>query len=180
MNNLRQEFESLKAELDERLQKFAEKLEEAEAEENNSKSIHIEAMQKGYEQLKTGATYYQVDEYGYVQAINFNSDNPYHNILIDRFKAFLSMDIAEIFSKRTSLMAQLFYFKSIYDEDFVPDWTNWNQRKYTITYDSNELQWTTTFLRCRDIPGVIYFSSESIAQKCCDWLTERGVTPNGI
>lgn len=178
MNNLRQEFESLKAELDERLQKFAEKLEEAE--ENKSKPIHIEAMQKGYEQLKTGATYYQVDDYGYVQGINFNSDNPYHHTHINRFRAFLSRDIAGIFSKRTALITQLLYFKSVYDEDFVPDWNDWNQLKYSIAYDTNEKQWTTRFHRSMDIPGVIYFSSESIAQKCCDWLTERGVTPNGI
>lgn len=174
MKNLRQEFESFKAELEERLQKFAEKLEE---EENKSKHIHVESMQKGYEQLKPGATYYQVDEYGYVAGINFNSDNPYHHILIDRFRAFLSQDIACTFSKRTSLMAQLLYFKSIYDEDFVPDWNDWNQIKYIIEYNNNEQRWATRFHRSTDIPGAVYFSSESIAQKCCDWLTERGVTP---
>lgn len=78
--------------------------------------------------------------------------------------------INRVFKPRMSFAAELLKFKYCYDRDYIPHWNDTVEIKWSVAYNNTTKQYwvlkNTNIERCE----AIYFSSEEIAQKCCDWL----------
>ena len=64
---------------------------------------------------------------------------------------------------------KLLAFKWCYDRDYVPDWSDGNESKYVVVYDSRINRYEVE-LWTRMNYNTVHFSTIEIAQKCCDWL----------
>lgn len=89
------------------------------------------------------------------------------------FNNFWNTEYAEKSRELIQFNNRLLAFKWCWDRDYEPDW-NSNEPKFFV-YKSylqteniyNTYQWDKAWTLCENI---IYFSSQEIAQKCCDWL----------
>ena len=122
----------------------------------------------------TGCSYWYLDGMGDI--IESSSDYKYYEISpkeYNYFNGFWDLKYAEQSKQLTAFNNKLLAFKWCYDRDYEPDWDS-NEAKFFV-YRSylqkenmyNTYRWDTTWTLCENI---IYFSSEEIAQKCCDWL----------
>lgn len=75
-----------------------------------------------------------------------------------------------LFDKQFDVLKKLIKFKFCYDYSYIPDWSNKNELKWWVffdtTYGKYKFDWTATWNR----PLTVYFSSLEVAQKCADWL----------
>lgn len=65
---------------------------------------------------------------------------------------------------------KLLAFKYCYDRDYKPVFSgDYNNHAYCVRYDSEDGEYSYDWDNVSN-RNVVYFSSEEIAQKCCDWL----------
>lgn len=64
---------------------------------------------------------------------------------------------------------KLLAFKWCYDRDYVPDWDDEGETKYSIMYDNQSERYKTVDWRISKY-NTVCFSKKEIAHKCCDWL----------
>lgn len=86
------------------------------------------------------------------------------------YQHYLTEELAEQARKLKDFNDKLLAFKYCYDLDYKPVFSgDYDNRAYFVYYDSldskYDYDWDNVFNR-----NVVYFSSEEIAQKCCDWL----------
>lgn len=88
----------------------------------------------------------------------------YDNLRKDQF-------INRVYRPRMAFLEKLVKFKYCYDRNYVPDWSDTNEPKWYVVYN-NTLNGYQTFRQYDLIERheSIYFSTQEIAQKCCDWL----------
>lgn len=115
--------------------------------------------------------YSYVDETGNINWTSYTHLSEFDVGLVHNHRAFLEERLAEMFADKTQFMADLLYFKALYDKDYMPNWGSGTERKYCIYYNgkTNKFEWSYVTGYCRSIESV-YFSTEKIAQKCVDWL----------
>ena len=94
-----------------------------------------------------------------------------------KYRYYLSLDFAEQALKLKRFNDILLAFKWCYDKGFEYN-CNSNKPVYSIWYDSV----CETYLPKRNsypkiVTGLVYFSSEDIAEKCCLWLNR--IDPKG-
>ena len=118
--------------------------------------------------FEDGEKMYFLDRYGLVfDSVYYSEFNHYEN---EKHSLFKSRGMAELFAEKTQFIADLLYFKELYDRDYVPDWDTDNE-KYYISLHSGEyfVIGSTYFLDT----FTVYFSSKEIAEKCADWLNRK-------
>ena len=94
-----------------------------------------------------------------------------YQLLNCRHRTFKSSEFADEFRIKTQFIADLLFFKQLYDADYVPDFDDWSKNKYFICH-SKEIGFTVDCSKCLNI-NIVYFSTKEIAQKCADWLNSR-------
>jgi len=88
--------------------------------------------------------------------------NPYSN--------YLTEELAEQAKKLRDFNDKLLAFKYCYDRDYKPVFSgDYDNRAYFVHYDSDDGEYICGWESIYD-RNTVYFSSEEIAQKCCDWL----------
>lgn len=88
--------------------------------------------------------------------------NPYSN--------YLTEELAEQAKKIKDFNDKLLAFKYCYDRDYNPVFSgDYENRAYFVYYDSEDKEYNCDWDNISN-RNVIYFSSDEIAQKCCDWL----------
>lgn len=68
-------------------------------------------------------------------------------------------------------------FAHVVNGQWREDWNNMNERKYYCRYNQNAREWNVAFENFSKIPGVAYFKSRALAQRCIDEIIlpfERG------
>ena len=68
-------------------------------------------------------------------------------------------------------------FAHVVNGQWREDWSNMNERKYYCRYNQNAREWNVAFENFSKMPGVAYFKSRALAQRCIDEIIlpfERG------
>lgn len=122
---------------------------------------------------ETNIRYYLMNFDGSVSEEPINSDFEWDKDILENHRAFKNLSIAHLFSEKTQAIADQFYFKELYDADYVPDWENMRTSEYYIYLDNSTKSYGVNHTIYWALEGTVYFSSEEIAQKCADWLNSR-------
>lgn len=101
------------------------------------------------------------------QAVDLSSYNPYCY--------YIDYDISIIAEKHRKFDDMLLAFKWCYDRDFTPNLASPSERWF-VFYDLSANEYCCSSLN-DTIEALVYFSSEFIAGKCCEWL--NSVDPQG-
>lgn len=112
--------------------------------------------------------------------IDFNVGNGvfFDTEVISDYNSFHSEHYAEMLAERSNYLAMLLHCKWYFDRDYVPDWDNPIEVKWTVgfNHEVNEFRvynWTVADWAVADF-GTIAFSSKEVTQKVCDWLNFNG------
>ena len=91
---------------------------------------------------------------------------------------YLSKEYADTSAKIRRFNDMLLAFKWCYDRDYIPKYSDsiCEDAKWYVYYDTEEEQYLRDSLYAWVEPTV-YFSSEEIAEKCCNWLND--IDPDG-
>lgn len=126
--------------------------------------------------IKKGDAYYVVGNNGEIISSQFtNTDLDY-----DRNKFGNACKNRNYIKQRTkdiwyaNLIAN---FAHVVNGQWREDWSNMNERKYYCRYNQNAREWNVAFENFSKIPGVAYFKSRALAQRCIDEIIlpfERG------
>lgn len=120
----------------------------------------------------SGGNIYFLGDSGQIRSLDNESDYEYWNTESDPYVNYPVRAYAEIASELSQFNNKLLAFKWCYDRDFEPDWSNRNESKYFIYYDSCANVYSYAVYSTIS-SNAVYFSSEEIAQKCCDWLNSE-------
>lgn len=143
----------------------ANKLLEEVKEEKENKETNI--LVDYYNALQNEA--YWIDACG---TISWDDSFTYQDIISEdnMYGNYPSQNYAEQAKKIKEFNDKLLAFKWCYDRDYIPVFSDdYDSPAYFIYYDSedNEYDYEWDGICNRN---VIYFSSDAIAKKCCDWL----------
>ena len=74
------------------------------------------------------------------------------------------------FNEKLDKLTKLMKFKFCYDYSYNPDWSNEDELKWYVHFNTQIGEYKTNHSTTWGRPSMVYFSSEEIAQKCADWL----------
>lgn len=102
----------------------------------------------------------------------WSMDKRFSPCLIFPFYNYPTEGLAQQARQLKGMEDKLLAFKYCYDRDYKPDW-NSCEVKYFIVYshlNGGRFEYAhSQYLET----NTVYFSSEAIAQKCCDWLNNK-------
>lgn len=85
------------------------------------------------------------------------------------YQYYLTKELAEYAKELKDFNDKLLAFKYCYDLDYKPVSGTYGNRAYFVYYGSEDDKYCCDFdVLCNR--NTVHFSSEEIAQKCCDWL----------
>ena len=157
------EINSLKKELDELKQFNSKKKENVLASYEDAFGEHDECRSYWYLDGDSCPRHLETDKY----IVHDTDYNPYCG--------YLSEDYVNIAAKFKKFNDMLLAFKWCYDREYKPIYTV-NVSKWYIYYNAHDNTYSYGDMY-HQLENLIYFSSEEIANKCCDWLNE--IDPNG-
>lgn len=88
------------------------------------------------------------------------------------YNLFHTKEYADEFDKKCKLIAMMLHCKWYLDRDFVPDWKNNEELKYSVFYNNQTNVFGVT-VRTSSETGYVAFSTNESAQKCADWLNKH-------
>ena len=163
-------------ELEEYLNKAYELLDELK-EEEKIKEASKENILKEYRTFMSneGRTFYYINEFNDIEEGKvYNETNSPCLEDINKCTNYPTKELAEQSLKLKSFNDKLLAFKYCYDRDYVPDWKDGAEKKYYIfmhcEYRDNYFDYDCAVNYKH---GTVFFSSEEIAEKCCDWLNNE-------
>lgn len=90
-----------------------------------------------------------------------------------RHRIFKSEYMAKLFAEKTQFIADCLYWKELYDRDYVPDWDDTSESKYSVIYDNCSKMYTVSIQRLNRFEPDVHFSTEKIAHGLADWLNRK-------
>ena len=158
---------------DEKIQRAEQLIAEANTLLNEVKanSSNVEdAIAKYKEDYCKGRKYY-LDNQSNIDFINMgNSFEQIERLNKSPYQHYLTKELAEQAKKLKDFNDKLLAFKYCYDRDYKPVFSGaYSNRAYFVYYDSEDEEYNYDWDNISN-RNVVYFSSEEIAQKCCDWL----------
>jgi hypothetical protein len=75
-----------------------------------------------------------------------------------------------LFTDKLDKLTKLMKFKFCYDYSYIPDWSNQNELKWYVYFQTANGKYMVYKTAVWDYSSMVYFSSQEIAQKCADWL----------
>lgn len=88
------------------------------------------------------------------------------------FNMFHTPEYAYRATRAAKMIAMQLHCKWYIDRDFVPDWNDSLQHKYTVYYSHGVNKFCTAQWNLHERPDVV-FSTREKAQLCADWLQEN-------
>lgn len=85
------------------------------------------------------------------------------------YSCYHTVEYAEMAKEMKEFNDKLLAFKWCYDRDYVPDWDDEGETKYSVMYDNQSERYKTAEWRISKF-NTVCFSKKEIAHKCCDWL----------
>lgn len=104
-------------------------------------------------------------------AVVWSSEKKFNPYLMFPFYNYPTEDLAHQARQLKGIDDKLLAFKYCYDRDYKPDF-DFTDVKYFIVYSHIEGRFEVARSQSLEI-NTVYFSSEVIAQKCCDWLNNK-------
>lgn len=159
--------------LESRIAETNKLLAEIRKEKKNEGNKNTESVLAEYwNYINSGEKVFYLDGYNVIIESEFidTDDEKYNDNNTDRYSNYPIKEYAEQAQNIKEFNDKLLAFKYCYDRDYKPVFSgDYDNRAYFIYYDSDaekyDYDWDSVC--CGNI---IYFSSEEIAQKCCDWL----------
>lgn len=141
-------------------------LNEVKANSSNEEDV----IAKYKEDYCNGRKYY-LNNQSEVDSINRgNSFEEVEGLCQSPYQYYLTKELAEQAKKLKDFNDKLLAFKYCYDRDYKPVFSgDYDNRAYYVYYDSEDKEYNCDWDNISN-RNVVYFSSEEIAQKCCDWL----------
>lgn len=118
--------------------------------------------------------YYYVDEIGSVNLLSDSFVESDYDELYKRGLAFKTKEEAEQFDKERILINKLKDWAKEHQEDWTPDWSNFNEIKRYITCKKEQGEFDMNFCRTfRHFIKLPYFNSEEIAEQFIEEFGEE-------
>ena len=161
MNDIEKKLEALKAE-------FLEKLEELQKEAE---------AQKEQEELKpwkpgAGEEYFFVDN-DFCAHSFCNYDDEVDNYNFEIGNCFRTGERAEQVAEKMRLLLRLEQLHDMLCPDYEPDWSNEDEHKFYLFYDSKTGNWKYTYWSAFDFRVGEYFDTEKNAEKAAEILNKE-------
>ena len=152
-------------ELAEKANALAEEYNHSEqAEDKNPKDYTLELLKDYVEAFKNPMYWIEFGEICHGSLAGGEDD-------IFAFENFPTGEYIKKLRKMNRLNGMMLAFKWCYDRDYEPDWADNSSYKYTIIWNKAfnrfDYSWSTI-----TICNHVYFSSDTIAKKCADWLNK--------
>ena len=168
-NNRKDKIKELEEYLNKAFNLLNEIKEEEKVKEANEKNI-LEEYRATL--CNEGSTVYAIDEFNDIIDGKVPSGADFPSLeTIDRCANYPTKEIAKQSLALKSFNDKLLAFKYCYDKDYKPNWNNDYERKYYVyvNHHSKEPYFDCSYCTACCYNDV-YFSSEEIAKKCCDYL----------
>lgn len=81
-----------------------------------------------------------------------------------------SQYVSKHYFKKAGFLVNLLKFKYCYDREYVPNWSDITENKWGVYYGHIASIYEVRSFTTVENPESIYFSTQEIARKCCDWL----------
>lgn len=147
-------------------------LKAAEEERDRLKKQRKETEPK-FERVKEGARYYIIDFDGY-RSLGVYSDteegHPLDESSCDNNNYFRTEKRAQEVADKINYLLKLERLHDIYCPDYIPDWENDNELKYSVFYDNDSRHYRISMFSINDYKNNAFFATKEIAQKVCDIL----------
>ena len=163
-------------ELEEYLNKAYELLDEIKEEEKIKVASEKNVLQNYRSALCCeGHNYYAINVYNDIldDKVCTEIDKP-SSLAFDRCPYYPTKELAEQSLELKSFNDKLLAFKYCYDLEYVPDWEDETEKKYYIfmhhEYGERYFDYDCAVSYAH---YTTFFSSEEIAEKCCDWLNNE-------
>ena len=157
---------------EQKIQELTERIEKSQADIDELKKELDKLQNKPYEisYPNDGEKIYYISHYfGQVKEWGFNTSNEADKCLYDIGLYFDTKEEAEQFKRERALIKKIKCYTKEQQGDWVPDWSNESQYKFTVDYSGlfEELcvRDSTVAIRFNSLP---YFKSYEIAQACID------------
>ncbi len=121
-------------------------------------------------QFDKGGSIYFIGPYGEIETVknSLDYDYAYRCDKPDPYTNYLSEEYARRASELAQFNNKLLAFKWCHDRDYHPVWYD-GQTRYSVYYCIDTHKYCVAWMRLVK-RNEVCFSSEEIAQKCCDWL----------
>lgn len=163
-----------KKELLERLQQLQRQQEGLSAEIQDLsgmiQNLPEKVPEQDYLSFKDGEKCWYVEMDGTISNVLYSEKNMKFETI--RHRIFKSEHMAKLFAEKTQFLADCLYWKELYDKDYVPDWNDASENKYSVT-DYCSKMYTVAIHRLNRFEPDVHFSSEHIAQGLADWLNRK-------
>lgn len=164
-----------KAELLERLEQLQKQWEGLSAEIQDLSGMIQNLPEKVPEQdyliFKEGEKCWYVEMGGTISSVLYSEKNMKFETI--RHRIFKSEHMAKLFTEKTQFLADCLYWKELYDKDYVPDWDDTSEEKYSVIYEYYSKEYTVAIQRLNRLEPAVHFSDEHIAQGFADWLNRK-------
>lgn len=127
--------------------------------------------EQDYLSFKEGEKCWYVEMDGTISSVLYSEKNMKYETI--RHRIFKSEYMAKLFAEKTQFLADCLYLKELYDKDYVPDWDDTSESKYSVIYECYSEKYVVATLQLNRIEPDVYFSSEEIAQDLADWLNRK-------
>ena len=151
-------------ELEQKVKRLEEQLTEVRIELLERKAPFIPYKPYEVEVPEDIENYYYVDEIGSVNLLSDSFVESDYDELYKRGLAFKTKEEAEQFDKERILINKLKNWAKEHQEDWTPDWSNFNETKRYITCKKEQGEFDVNFCRTfRHFIKLPYFKSEELA-----------------
>lgn len=125
-----------------------------------------------FERVKYGYNYYYVDvlSEGLKVCMSLEGNSTVINQYYSMNNYFHTKERAQEVADKINFLLKLERLHDIYCPDYVPDWKNQDEPKYSVFYDHRSKQYRTSKFSINDYKNNAFFATQEIAQKVCDIL----------
>lgn len=117
--------------------------------------------------------YYSVDMFGEVDYLDYFSTDYGENCYI-RGLAFETREEAEEYEKERILLFKMHKWAEKHSGGWIPDWEDWQERKYIVEHDTSSKELKTAFyVYLQPLTKLPYFKSEEIAKQFIEEFGEE-------
>lgn len=164
-----------KAELLERLAQLQKQQEGLSAEIQDLsgmiQNLPEKVPEQDYLSFKEGEKCWYVEMDGTISSVLYSEKNMKFETI--RHRIFKSEHMAKLFAEKTQFLADCLYWKELYDREFVPDWDDTSNSKYSVICDYCNKMYAVVQQWWNGCDSEMYFSDEHIAQGLADWLNRK-------
>lgn len=141
--------------------------------ERDRLAVQRKETEQKFERVKEGEKYYIIDFDGYRSFVvkwDTEEDHPLDKASYDNNNYYHTEKRAKEVTNKLNFLLKLERLHDIYCPDFLPNWKNEHELKYSIFYDNCGKCYRISMFDVNDYKINTFFATKEIAQKVCDIL----------